>query len=170
MYEMKPKFIDYFMKIAELTAALSYAKRLQVGAVIVKGNQTIGTGYNGMPTEWENNCEYKEYLTDPEKWVEPYGIEERYPHEDEHGRYRWVTKPETLHSEMNALMKVAQSTESSTGSAMFCTHAPCMDCAKAIYQAGIATLYYQKEYRSTQGVEFLKKSGVNVIKYEPKDK
>ena len=54
---MKPKFIDYFMKVAELTATLSYAKRLQVGAVIVKGNQTIGTGYNGMPTDWENTCE-----------------------------------------------------------------------------------------------------------------
>ena len=57
---MKKKFIDYFMSIADITSKLSYAKRLQVGAVIVKGNQIIGTGYNGMPSGWENNCEYKE--------------------------------------------------------------------------------------------------------------
>lgn len=143
---MKPKFIDYFMKVAELTATLSYAKRLQVGAVIVKGNQTIGTGYNGMPTDWENTCE----------------------HVLEDGTLK--TKPEVLHAEMNVLMKVAQSTESSTAAIMFCTHAPCMDCAKAIYQAGISTLYYREEYRSTQGMEFLKKSGVNVLRHENRDK
>ena len=147
---MKPKFIDYFMKFAELTASLSYAKRLQVGAVIVKGDQTIGTGYNGMPSGWENTCEYTV--------------------DDAMGYDTGKTKPEVLHSEMNALMKVAKSTESSNGAVMFCTHAPCMDCAKAIYQSGIVTLYYQEEYRSTQGVEFLKKSGVNVIKYEPRNK
>ena len=170
---MKPKFIDYFMKVAELTATLSYAKRLQVGAVIVKGNQTIGTGYNGMPTDWENTCEYKEYKEPHWTGVDPITFtpfDELYPFEDEKGRYLWVTKPETLHSEMNALMKVAQSTESSTGAVMFCTHAPCMDCAKAIYQAGISTLYYREEYRSNKGTEFLKKSGVNVIKYEDRDK
>ena len=170
---MKPKFIDYFMKVAELTATLSYAKRLQVGAVIVKGNQTIGTGYNGMPTDWENTCEHKDYKEPHWAGIDPITFkpfDELYPLEDENGRYRWVTKPETLHSEMNALMKVAQSTESSSGAVMFCTHAPCMDCAKAIYQAGISTLYYREEYRSTKGTEFLKKSGVNVIKYENRDK
>lgn len=168
---MKPKFVDYFMKFASLTSSLSYARRLKVGAVIVNGDQIIGNGYNGMPSGWENDCETKEYMDrGAGGWLNPDEIYAQWPHEDENGRYRWKTKPEVLHSEMNALMKVAKSTESATGAAMFCTHAPCMDCAKAIYQAGIATLYYQEDYRSTQGVEFLKKAGVNVLKYEPRDK
>ena len=148
---MKPKFIDYYMKIAEVTSGLSYAKRLQVGAVIVKDNQILATGYNGMPSGWENICEHETY--------------------DEDGFHITLkTKPEVLHAEMNCLMKVTQSTESSAGSTMFCTHAPCMDCAKAIYQAGISTLYYKEEYRSIEGIDFLKKSSVNVLKYRATDK
>ena len=138
---MKPKFIDYFMKVAELTATLSYAKRLQVGAVIVKGNQTIGTGYNGKPTDWENTCEI----------------------EQEDGSLK--TKQEVLHAETNAIAKVAQSTESSQGATLFCTHAPCIDCAKLIYQAGIETVYYKETYRSEDGLNFLRKSGINVHQY-----
>ena len=133
---MKKKFIDYFMDMAELTASLSYANRLQVGALIVKGNRVIGTGYNGMPTDWENDCEVG-----------------------------GVTKPEVLHAETNAIAKVAQSTESSTGATLFCTHAPCIDCAKLIFQSGINTLYYRNEYRDDQGVKFLKLGGVNVHHY-----
>ena len=125
------------MQMAELTATLSYAKRLQVGALIVKGNRIVGTGYNGMPTDWENTCEI-----------------------DIEGELK--TKPEVLHAETNAIAKVAQSTESSEGSTMFCTHAPCLDCAKLIYQSGIATLYFKDEYRDDAGLKFLKLSGVNV--------
>jgi dCMP deaminase len=138
---MKPKFIDYFMNVAELTATLSYAKRLQVGAVIVKGNQTIGTGYNGMPTDWENTCEITQ----------------------EDGTLK--TKPEVLHAETNAIAKVAQSTESSQGATLFCTHAPCIDCAKLIYQSGIETVYYKETYRSEDGLNFLRKSGINVHRH-----
>ena len=138
---MKPKFIDYFMKFAELTSTLSYAKRLQVGAVIVKGNQVIATGYNGMPTGWENTCE-----TEIEDGV-------------------LKTKQEVLHAETNAIAKVAQSTESSQGATLFCTHAPCIDCAKLIYQAGIETVYYKETYRSDDGLNFLRKSGINVHQY-----
>ena len=134
---MKKKFIDYFMQMAELTATLSYAKRLQVGALIVKGNRIVGTGYNGMPTDWENDCE-----------IEVNG--------------ELKTKAEVLHAETNAIAKVAQSTETSEGSTMFCTHAPCLDCAKLIYQSGIATLYFKHEYRDDAGLKFLKLSGVNV--------
>jgi dCMP deaminase len=134
---LKKKFIDYFMQMAELTATLSYAKRLQVGALIVKGNRIVGTGYNGMPTDWENTCEIE--------------IE---------GELK--TKAEVLHAETNAIAKVAQSTETSEGSTMFCTHAPCVDCAKLIYQSGIATLYFKHEYRDDAGLKFLKLSGVNV--------
>lgn len=138
---MKPKFIDYYMKIADVTSGLSYAKRLQVGAVIVKDNQILATGYNGMPSGWENVCET----------VEPDG--------------NTKTKPEVLHAETNAIAKVAQSTESSNGSTLFCTHAPCIECAKLIYQSGINTVYYRDEYRSDAGLNFLKLSGVNVHQY-----
>jgi dCMP deaminase len=138
---LKKKFIDYFMQMAELTATLSYAKRLQVGALIVKGNRIVGTGYNGMPTDWENDCE-----------IEVDG--------------ELKTKQEVLHAETNAIAKVAQSTESSEGSTMFCTHAPCVDCAKLIYQSGIATLYFKHEYRDDAGLKFLKLSGVNVHSHE----
>jgi dCMP deaminase len=138
---MKPKFIDYFMGIADLTSKLSYAKRLHVGAVIVKGNQIIGTGYNGMPTGWENNCE----LT------------------LEDGTLK--TKPEVLHAESNAIAKVSRSTESSEGATLFCTHAPCIDCAKLIYQAGISTVYYRDHYRDDSGLMFLSQGNVNVHQY-----
>jgi dCMP deaminase len=163
---MKPKFIDYFMKVAELTATLSYAKRLQVGAVIVKGNQTIGTGYNGMPTDWENTCEHKQYMSgDAGGWLSPEECEYQWPFEDEDGRYALKTKPEVLHAETNAIAKVAQSTESSQGATLFCTHAPCIDCAKLIYQSGIETVYYKETYRSEDGLNFLRKSGINVHRH-----
>jgi dCMP deaminase len=166
---MKPKFIDYYMKIAEVTSGLSYAKRLQVGAVIVKDNQILATGYNGMPSGWENNCEYTEFMpignTDTKStdypfigsfWIDGHSVERR---------YRLTTRPEVLHAESNAIAKVSQSTESSNGSTLFCTHAPCIECAKLIYQSGIKTVYYRDEYRSSSGLKFLELSGVNVHRY-----
>lgn len=169
---MKKKFIDYFMSIADITSKLSYAKRLQVGAVIVKGNQIIGTGYNGMPSGWENSCENKVWDTGSGGWLSPEEIYEQYPYEEYHPeaeqvvRYNLKTKPEVLHAEMNALMKVARSTESTENSILFCTHAPCIECAKAIYQSGINTLYYREQYRSEDGLDFLRRGDVNVHRYE----
>jgi dCMP deaminase len=165
---MKPKFIDYFMSIADLTSKLSYAKRLHVGAVIVKGNQIIGTGYNGMPTGWENNCENKVYSDGAGGWLEPEEIKEQWPLEDEKGRYALKTKPEVLHAESNAIAKVSRSTESSEGATLFCTHAPCIDCAKLIYQAGIATVYYREQYRDDSGLKFLSQGNINVHQYSGK--
>lgn len=163
---MKKKFIDYFMNIAALTSKLSYAKRLQVGAVIVKGNQIIGTGYNGMPTGWDNNCEDKQYMDcTAGGWLSPAEIEESWPLENEIGRYRLKTKPEVLHAESNAIAKVSRSTESSDGATLFCTHAPCIDCAKLIYQSGINSVYYREQYRDDSGLKFLKQGGVNVHQY-----
>ena len=168
---MKPKFIDYFMKFAELTSTLSYAKRLQVGSVIVKNDQIIGTGYNGMPSGWDNDCEFKVWDNGAGGWLSVEEFESQYPYEtwnEQAGRnvrYGLKTRPEVLHSEMNALMKVAQYTESTKNATLFCTHAPCIDCAKAIYQAGITTVYYKEDYRSTDGLEFLRRSGVNVHQY-----
>ena len=141
------------MNIAELTSKLSYAKRLQVGSVIVKENKILATGYNGMPTGWDNNCEVvvPEEVDFDSRTITP---------------SRLITKPEVLHSEMNSLMKVTCSTESSAGATMFCTHSPCIDCAKAIYQAGILILYYREEYKSNLGLDFLIKSGIKLIKYD----
>ena len=101
---MKPKFIDYYMKIAETTAELSYAKRLQVGAVIVRQNQILATGYNGMPSGWNNDCEDKVWDKGAGGWLSPEEIEEQYPYEGWHEgaqrnvRYGLKTKPEILSS------------------------------------------------------------------------
>jgi dCMP deaminase len=173
---MKQKFIDYYMKIAEITANLSYAKRLQVGAVIAKDNQILATGYNGMPTGWENNCEDKIYMDrGAGGWLNPDEIEVQWPFEEEQNlvdpdegifkvtkRYTLKTKPEVLHAESNAIAKVSKSTESSEGATLFCTHAPCIDCAKLIYQSGITTVYYREQYRDDSGLKFLRQGNINV--------
>lgn len=172
---MKQKFINYYMKVAALTSTLSYAKRLQVGAVIVNGNKILATGYNGMPSGWDNNCESFEYMSvDAGGWLDPEEIYERWPFVEDDidpdlgyaRRYRLKTKDEVLHAETNAIAKVSASTESSEGATMFCTHAPCINCAKLIYQSGINSLFYRDTYRDVAGIEFLEKSGVSVTKYE----
>ena len=125
------------MEIAETVSKMSYAKRLQVGAIVVKDNRIISIGYNGTPAGWDNNCE------------------------DENNK----TKPEVIHAEANSIMKLASSNESGMGSVMFLTHAPCIDCAKLIYGSGITQVYYKHKYRDQSGVEFLKKCNVIVELY-----
>jgi dCMP deaminase len=142
---MKQKFIDLYMDWATRTAQLSYARRLQVGAIIVKEDRVISMGYNGMPSGWDNNCEDEVILEQDEKFVKAL-----------------KTKPEVLHAETNAISKLAKSSESGDGATIFITHAPCVDCAKLIYQSGINSVFYRSSYRSTDGIEFLKKSGVEV--------
>ena len=129
------KWDNAHMDVAHTYAKLSSATRLQVGCVIVKENRIISIGYNGMPSGWDNCCE-----------------------EDN------KTKPEVIHAESNAISKLARGNESGEGATMFVTHQPCIDCAKLIYQSGIATVYYKNEYRSTQGLDFLNKSVVQVVK------
>ena len=177
---MKQKFIDYYMDVAERTSKLSVAIRRQVGAVIVKENRILSYGYNGMPTGWDNECEFKDYMSvDAGGWASPDEIFEQWPFSEwvtrtsdsgeEYGynaRYRLVTKDEVLHAESNAIAKVSGSTESSEEATMFCTTAPCIHCAKMIWQAGIKNLYYRDTYKDRTGVGFLEKSGVSVTKYE----
>jgi len=148
---MKPKFRDAFMKTAETFAELSSAIRLHVGAVIVKDDRIISIGYNGMPSGWDNICEdiVPVELSDP-----------RYDYY--HFNKELKTKPEVLHAETNAIAKLARSTESGLGATLFVTHAPCLDCAKLVYQSGINSVYYRNSYRDTSGVEFLTKAGVTV--------
>lgn len=139
---MKPKFVIAHMKAASVYAELSSAKRLQVGCVIVKDNTIIGIGYNGMPAGWDNNCENV------------------IQHSDDTVELK--TKPEVLHAETNAVAKVAHSTNSTEGADMFVTHAPCLDCAKLIHQAGIKKVYFGNHYRDNIGVDFLQQCGVVV--------
>jgi dCMP deaminase len=165
---MKEKFKQAYMKTAETFAELSHARRLHVGAIVVKDDRIISIGYNGMPAGWDNDCEYKDYMSrDAGGWLNPDEIEERWQYLEEDGtRYTLKTKPEVLHAETNAISKLAKSTESGDGAAIFITHSPCLDCAKLIYQSGINSVFYRNHYRSEDGIEFLKKSGVTVEKLD----
>jgi dCMP deaminase len=140
---MKQKYIDLYMDWANRTAQLSHARRRQVGAVIVKDDSVISYGYNGMPAGWDNDCENIVGYTKGEPVLK--------------------TKPEVLHAESNAIAKLARSSQSGRDSSLFVTTAPCLDCAKLIYQSGISSVYYRDSYRNTDGLEFLEKSGVGII-------
>jgi dCMP deaminase len=154
---MKQKFIDLYMDWAERTAQLSHAQRLQVGAIIVKEDRVISMGYNGMPGGWDNNCEDRVYANE-------WSIDNcHWDYQEEDGTvYNLKTKPEVLHAETNAISKLAKSSESGDGASIFITHAPCLDCAKLIYQSGINRVFYRNSYRNTNGVDFLEKSNVAV--------
>ena len=134
--KMKKKWVDAYMDTAYRFAQLSSAKRLQVGSIIVKDNRIISIGYNGMPSGWTNECE------------------------DENN----ITKPEVIHAEANAIIKLARDGESGKGATLFCTHAPCVHCAKLIYGAGITTVYYRDFYRDFDGLNFLNMAKVKVFR------
>lgn len=169
---MKQKYIDFYMDVASRTAELSSAVRLKVGAIIVKDNRIISIGYNGTPAGWDNTCEAKIWISRSEQ--ETYDletIERLYPYEaysdlDDAiiGRYQLTTKPEVLHAERNALDKLARGNEGGLDATMFITHAPCLECAKSIYGAGINSIYYRDAYRSADGLAFLEKCGIKIEK------
>ena len=125
------------MATAKIFAELSHARRLHVGAIVVKDDRIISIGYNGMPAGWDNNCEYD------------VGEELK-------------TRPEVLHAETNAIAKLAKSSNSGLGADLFVTHSPCMECAKLIYQSGIRRVFYAEDYRDDSGLQFLRRSGVQV--------
>ena len=132
------------MDWARRAAELSHARRLHVGAVIVKDDTVISYGYNGMPADWDNNCEDEVYQQD--------------------GTIGLKTKPEVLHAESNAISKLAKGHNSGAGADIFITHAPCIECAKLIYQSGIRQVYYSQAYRDNSGIEFLEFSNIEVNK------
>lgn len=159
------------MKTAETFAELSHARRLHVGAIIVKYDRIISIGYNGMPAGWDNNCEDIEWMGDAGGWLDPEEISERWPFEGEYidgsgnsipSRYRLKTKAEVLHAESNAIAKLARSNDSGLDADIFITHSPCIECAKLIYQSGIRKVFYRHAYRSDDGIDFLKQSGIEV--------
>ncbi len=132
------KFDQRYLEMAEVWARNSYCKRRQVGALIVKDRMIISDGYNGTPSGFENICE------------------------DESG----VTKPYVLHAEANAITKVAKSGNSSQGATLYVTASPCMECSKLIIQAGIKRVVYKDEYRLTDGVDLLRRAGIEVEKID----
>jgi dCMP deaminase len=132
--EKKLKYDIAYLKMAIEWGKLSYCKRKKVGALIVKNNMIISDGYNGTPSGFENICEDDENYT---KWY-------------------------VLHAEANAIMKVSASTQSSKGATLYITLSPCRECSKLIFQSGIKRLVYNKEYKDTSGVDFLKKSGIDI--------
>ena len=141
---MKQKWVDAFMDTAERFSQLSSAVRLKVGAVVVKDNRIISIGYNGTPVGWDNCCEEVVQLSDDTVTTK--------------------TKDEVIHAEANAVAKLARDGESGSGADLFCTHAPCVQCAKIIYGAGISSVYYRESYRNNDGIDFLQKCKINVKK------
>ena len=130
------KFDGKYLEMASIWAQNSYCKRRQVGALIVKDRMIISDGYNGTPSGFENICE------------------------DENG----ITKPYVLHAEANAITKVAKSGNSSDGATLYVTASPCVECAKLIIQSGIKRVVYMDEYRLNDGIELLKRAGIEVEK------
>jgi dCMP deaminase len=133
---MKRKHIIAHMKSAFNYAECSTAERLKVGCVIVKDHRIISIGYNGMPSGWTNICEDDDF----------------------------VTKPEVLHAEENAITKLARSNESGEGATAFITHVPCLSCAKLLHGSGIIEVFYANWYRDNSGIDFLKKCKIGVDK------
>ena len=131
---MKRKWVDAFMDTAERFGELSYAKRLKVGAVVVQDNRIVSIGYNGTPAGWDNECE------------------------GEDGK----TKDEVIHAEANAISKLARDGERGNGASLFCTHAPCIHCAKLIFGAGISKVYFKNYYRDDSGIVFLDSCGIEI--------
>lgn len=129
------KFDKAYLRMAKEWGKLSYCKRKQVGAIIVKDRMIISDGYNGTPTGFENNCEDGEGLT---KWY-------------------------VLHAEANAILKVAASTQSCVGATLYITYSPCRECSKLIHQSGIKRIVYLHNYKDDSGLKFLEKAGVEIL-------
>tara|TARA_X000001382_G_scaffold42776_1_gene28826 strand:+ start:2457 stop:2897 length:441 start_codon:yes stop_codon:yes gene_type:complete len=136
-----------YLQLTSSWAEMSQAVRRKVGCIIVKGTQIISDGFNGMPSGFDNNCEDKHILPS--------------------GTTGLVTKPEVLHAESNALMKLARSTNSSEGATMYLTCAPCFNCAKLIIQSGIVRVVYQESYTCLNGVVLLQKANIIVEQMHP---
>jgi dCMP deaminase len=128
------KYDKAYLRIAKEWSLLSYCKRKQVGAIIVKDRMIISDGYNGTPSGFENCCE------------------------DEEGLTRW----DVLHAEANAILKVARSTQSCEGATLYITLSPCKECSKLIHQSGLKRVVYHNGYRDDSGLQFLKKAGIEV--------
>ena len=139
--DKQDKLDERYLRMAHIWAENSYCKRRQVGALVVKNKMIISDGYNGTPSGFENVCE------------------------DANG----ITKPYVLHAEANAITKLARSGNNSDGSTLYVTASPCIECAKLIIQAGIRRVVYGEKYRLTDGIDLLKRAGIEVVYKEIKN-
>ena len=133
---MHNKYDVAYLKMALEWAKLSYCKRKQVGALIVKDRTIISDGYNGTPSGFENSCE------------------------DENNKTKWYV----LHAEANAILKISRSTQSCEGATLYLTLSPCKECSKLIFQSGIKRVVYIQDYSDNEGLSFLKDAGVEILK------
>ena len=147
---MKNKHIKAHMKSAFNYADCSTAEKLKVGCVLVKDDRIISIGYNGMPAGWTNECEILSFFTEDGKQLPSQIL---------------VTKPEVLHAEENAIVKLAKSNESGEGATAFITHSPCLSCAKLLYSSGIIEVWYTHPYKNTGGLDFLNHCNIKVNAY-----
>lgn len=152
---MKQKYIQAYMDVAERFAQLSYAERLKVGAIAVKDNRIISIGYNGTPAGDDNTCEHLL------KTYDQRDVDESWTHDEQYKFwFKLKTKSDVIHAERNLLDKLAGSNESARDSIIFCTHGPCLECAKSIYNSGVSAVYYRHEYRDSIGIDFLNRHNV----------
>lgn len=156
---MKDKHKQMYMRIAEAVAETSNSKRLKVGAVAVKNNQVIGTGYNALPAGLGGDMEDKVYFTGG-GWID-LNLEE-YPYEDDTGKYKLVSRPEVRHAEKNLILSLAKSTESARGASIFLTHSCCKMCSMDLVDVGITHVYYKHKYRCDEGLTYLRESNIIV--------
>ena len=138
MEDKKTELDKRYLRMATIWSENSYCERRKVGALIVKDKMIISDGFNGTPTGFENVCE------------------------DENN----VSKPYVLHAEANAITKIARSGNNSDGATLYVTDSPCIECSKLIIQAGIKRVVYMREYRLTDGVDLLRRAGIEVVRYE----
>ena len=135
------------MTVAETFAKLSHCERAKVGAIIVKSDRIISIGYNGMPAGYDNCCEDTMYHI-------------------QLGTTTEISRPEVLHAEANAILKVAKSTNNCKDATLYLTHSPCKDCSKLVLQSGIKRLVFLEAYKDTSGIDFLKNAGLDVVQIE----
>lgn len=177
---MKPDLIEAHMDVALRYARQSKAKRLKVGAIVVKDNKVISIGWNGTPKGWPTNeCETRIDPTPEDRKrlsIEefnaafPFVDDRSYDADEAESRYALVTKPEVIHAERNAISKLARSHESGEGAVVFVTHQPCYECAKEIHSAGISQVYFLYPYRIMDGLDYLNKVGIPATQLQRDDR
>ena len=160
----RKKFDELFMNVANEHSKMSHAVRAKVGAVVTKDERIVSCGWNGTPTGFDNSCEITEYVGKNEQIESPAVMKKLDFTETDNGWVRLKTKPEVVHAEINALLFAARNGTPLEGSTLYTTCAPCIDCAKAIYQAGVKKVIYGHDYKDSSPLDFLKKCGIEVQK------
>lgn len=146
----------YYIKVAQICSENSKANKLKVGAIIVKDQQIISDGFNGTPSGFDNQCEDEKH-----KDLNRCSLCSQ-EHCEGCDNIEFVTRPEVMHAESNAITKCAKYGKATLGSTIYITHTPCIECAKLIIQAGIKRVVYKNFYKTLDGVKILRKSGIEV--------